>query len=231
MNGRAFGGAAQSGSRGRREGRAGRGRDRGDLGLRSIQASLEKAGHAVQVLDFGSAEGLGQVAEAIARSNPEACGLSMVFTTRAGEFIALASELRARGWRGHLTAGGRFASFHAEELLRDVPALDSILHGEGEEAVADLNQHAPIPTRGVHGPAHLERHEGLRPLGDQHLDLGARLGRTKQEIPASNGGPGVGEAGMARSANEARCLAAARTGSEDGRSRGAATKERRSDGG
>ena len=78
---------------------------------------------------------------------PALAGLSMVFTGRAREFVALAGALREAGWRGHLTAGGHFASFHAEDLLRDFPAFDSVVHGEGEETITDLAAHLDEPDR------------------------------------------------------------------------------------
>jgi radical SAM superfamily enzyme YgiQ (UPF0313 family) len=53
-------------------------------------------------------------------------GLSMVFTGRAREFCRLAQVLRESGYRGHVIAGGQFASFNCEQLLRDFSAFDSI---------------------------------------------------------------------------------------------------------
>jgi anaerobic magnesium-protoporphyrin IX monomethyl ester cyclase len=46
--------------------------------------------------------------------------------------------VRAGGFSGHITAGGHFATFHSRELLEGFPDLDSILHGEGEQAMQDL---------------------------------------------------------------------------------------------
>jgi hypothetical protein len=64
--------------------------------------------------------------------------LSLAFQWRAVDFLALAAALRDRGFRGHLTAGGHFATFAALELLRDFPELDSLCRGEAEEVLADL---------------------------------------------------------------------------------------------
>ena len=76
-----------------------------------------------------------RVAAGILEFRSELVGLSMVFTARAAEFLALAERLRAQGYGGHVTAGGHFATFHAGEILRDCSALDSIVHGEGEEVM------------------------------------------------------------------------------------------------
>lgn len=116
-----------------------------NLGLRYIHASLVNAGHEARIFNFHSPEMVEPVVSRVLRYGPQLVGLSMVFTGRAREFVRLAETLRAAGYRGHLTAGGHFASFHAEELLRDFPAVNSIVHGEGEEAIVDLAGHLNAP--------------------------------------------------------------------------------------
>ena len=69
----------------------------------------------------------------------------MVFTIRGQEFCSLAAALRESGYTGHINAGGPFASFNAENLLRDFPAFDSIALGEGEELVPMLAENIPSP--------------------------------------------------------------------------------------
>lgn len=66
----------------------------------------------------------------------------MTFQSRCREFMALAAELRRAGFRGHVTAGGHFATLACRELLRDAPAIDSIVRHEGEEGL-------PLPLRGA----------------------------------------------------------------------------------
>lgn len=109
-----------------------------NLALRYIHASLSRAGHDVRIFDFHAPEQAAPLAAEIALWRPEIVGLSMVFTARAGEYLDLAAGLRQRGFAGHITAGGHFASFHATQLLAEFPALDSVLHGEGEAAMIDL---------------------------------------------------------------------------------------------
>lgn len=109
-----------------------------NLALRYIQAALEQAGHEVLHIPFNTAEDLEPAALALARSRAALAGVSMVFTYRAREFARLLARARERGYRGHLVAGGHFAAFHADALLRDVPALDSIAVGEGEGIMVDL---------------------------------------------------------------------------------------------
>jgi radical SAM superfamily enzyme YgiQ (UPF0313 family) len=112
-----------------------------NLGLRYLHAALVRAGHEALILDFHAAGQAPDVVRSILAYAPRVVGLSMVFTARAREFAHLAEELRSAGCTAHVTAGGHFASFHARELLRDFPAFDSVVHGEGEEALVDLVGH------------------------------------------------------------------------------------------
>ncbi|NQU20156.1 MAG: B12-binding domain-containing radical SAM protein [Candidatus Nealsonbacteria bacterium] len=118
-----------------------------NLALRYLHAAVERAGHAAEIYDFHAAEQIPDLVERIAADRPEVVGLSMVFTARAREFISLAERLRGVGYRGHVTAGGHFASFHARDVLEDHPAIDSIIHGEGEEAIVELIENLERPGR------------------------------------------------------------------------------------
>ncbi len=109
-----------------------------NLALRYIHASIVDAGYEAEIFDFHDPDQIPALAAEIIAYQPEVVGLSMVFTARAQEYLELACSLRAGGLAGHITAGGHFASFHAEQLLREFASLDSILHGEGEQAMVDL---------------------------------------------------------------------------------------------
>jgi anaerobic magnesium-protoporphyrin IX monomethyl ester cyclase len=109
-----------------------------NLALRYIRAALEARGHSVTQITFNAEADTEAAAECLARSDAGLAGFSMVFTYRAAEFAALARRCRELGFRGHLVAGGHFAAFNAEALLRDVPAFDSVAIGEGEELMCAL---------------------------------------------------------------------------------------------
>ena len=109
-----------------------------NLGLRYIASSLETRGHSATIVPFSSPE---DIPEAVARTialNPQIAGLSMVFTSRGREFCEFAARLREAGYLGHIVAGGPFASFNCEKLIRDFPAFDSVALGEGEELMCAL---------------------------------------------------------------------------------------------
>jgi len=122
-----------------------------NLGLEYLQAACRRAGHRARLFDFYDREQVGGLARRIVDWGADVVGLSMVFTGRAREFVALAERLRAAGFAGHLTAGGHFASFHADRLLRDSTAFDSVLRGEGEESLVELldSLDDPSPVSGV----------------------------------------------------------------------------------
>lgn len=112
-----------------------------DLTVRYLWGALEAAGHEVTHVVFNRPEDLERAARALAATQAPLAGLSMVFTNRAAELARLAERARELGYRGHVTSGGHFAAFSAEALLRDVAAIDSVVVGEGEQAICELAEH------------------------------------------------------------------------------------------
>ena len=109
-----------------------------NLGLRYIASSLEARGHRVAIIPFNCTQEMAEAVRQTTASCPEIVGLSMVFTSRGREFCEFAARLREAGFHGHVIAGGPFASFNCEKLLRDFPAFDSVALGEGEELMCAL---------------------------------------------------------------------------------------------
>lgn len=109
-----------------------------NLALRYIQASLEQDGHRVSIIPFNSRRDIHRVSGLLASCGADIAGLSMVFTSRSGEFADLARGARETGYTGHITAGGHFAAFNAGSLLSDNHAIDSIAIGEGEHIMRSL---------------------------------------------------------------------------------------------
>ena len=127
-----------------------------NLGLRYMASALESKGHNAEIVPFNSEADLTETIAKVRRFDPQITGLSMVFTGRAREFCRLAQELRNAGCGGHLIAGGHFASFNCERLLRQHSAFDSVGLGEGEELICALADHleqiARIPGICYRGP-------------------------------------------------------------------------------
>jgi radical SAM superfamily enzyme YgiQ (UPF0313 family) len=111
-----------------------------NLSLRYLASSLAAAGFESEIVPFNQDTDFGPALQAIL-SRPEpplAVGLSLAFQWRAPDFLALGVALRERGYRGHITAGGHFATFASREILRDIPELDSICRQEAEETMVKL---------------------------------------------------------------------------------------------
>jgi radical SAM superfamily enzyme YgiQ (UPF0313 family) len=113
-----------------------------NLSLRYIAASLEAAGYSSEILPFNREQDLPQIVWQIVQAPepPLLVGLSLAFQWRAKDFLALAMALRQSGYRGHITAGGHFATFACREILQDFPELDSICRQEAEETVVSLTR-------------------------------------------------------------------------------------------
>src|ERR1039457_7090090 len=90
-----------------------------NLGLRYMASALERNGHQAEIVPFNSEHDTASAVSQIAALDPEITGLSMVFTNRAREFCGLAEAVRNARYKGHLIAGGPFASFNCERLLRE----------------------------------------------------------------------------------------------------------------
>ncbi|HLN88981.1 MAG TPA: radical SAM protein, partial [Candidatus Binatia bacterium] len=111
-----------------------------NLGLRYMASSLEANKHQTQIISFNSNYDQPKVVQEILNFNPQIIGLSMVFTSRAREFLQLAQSLRDAGFGGHIVAGGHFASFNSEQLLAEYPSINSVALGEGEDLMVSLTK-------------------------------------------------------------------------------------------
>lgn len=108
------------------------------LPLRYLAASLGAAGFEVVLIAFDSISDMESAARELAEGGAQLAGFSMVFTSRAHEFALLARHARDLGYVGHIVAGGHFAAFNADSLLRDEPCFDSVAIGEGERLIVEL---------------------------------------------------------------------------------------------
>ncbi len=144
-----------------------------NLAVRYLRGALEREGHQVVQVVFNDAVDLEAAAEHIVDEAADITGFSMVFTWRAQEFAQLATRARELGYAGHAVAGGHFATFHAAQLLADVPAFDSVACGEGEEILCSLAESLADPSR---VPGLVWRRDGglvTNPASVKPLDLDA----------------------------------------------------------
>ncbi len=111
-----------------------------NLSLRYIASSLAAAGHETDIVPFNQAGDFPFALERILANDPILVGISLAFQWRANDFLALAVALRERGYKGHITLGGHFATFAASNIIVDFPEVSSICRQEAEETVVSLTQ-------------------------------------------------------------------------------------------
>ena len=113
-----------------------------NLSLRYLASSLLPHGFRSEIIGFNRDADFGDALAAIlgAPEPPLVVGISLAFQWRAADFLAFAVALRERGYRGHLTLGGHFATFASLEILRDFPEVDSIVRQEAEGTMVALAQ-------------------------------------------------------------------------------------------
>jgi anaerobic magnesium-protoporphyrin IX monomethyl ester cyclase len=109
-----------------------------NLGMCMIAAAAESAGHRTLVVPFQSSEDRSLVVEKVLATRPDAVGLAAQFQHRGMDYLELACALRRAGFRGHITAGGQFATMAHAPILSGRYGVDSIVLYEGEHTVAEL---------------------------------------------------------------------------------------------
>src|SRR5688572_30506089 len=172
-----------------------------NLSLRYLAAAVEQAGFRAELVPFNDDARSALVVDRVLALDPLVVGLSLPFQVRARQMLGLATELRARGYPGHICVGGHFATFEYANLLRDFPALDTVVRHEGEEAFRELCERvrdgrAPGPLPGVvvrgafgpqAGPERLLPKLDALPLPDRRGDPHDVLGVPTAPIVGSRG--------------------------------------------
>jgi radical SAM superfamily enzyme YgiQ (UPF0313 family) len=144
------------------------------LGLASLAAYLEQRGMGADIIDcFARPDSDQLIADHLRRERPGFIGLSCTTSSFLdGVRLASLAHEALPGIRG--VFGGAHVSALKERILRDYPAVDFSVVGEGEETLFELMSggfEAPAEVKGlVHrdGPGGEVRFNGYRPKG---LDL------------------------------------------------------------
>ena len=111
-----------------------------NLSLRYLAAAVAQDGVDSVIIPFHDVAAIGRIVGEIRAVAPLVVGISVPFQLRAREFFQLAQALRDEGCTAHITAGGHFATFEYENILRDFPAVDSVVRHEGEQTFRELVQ-------------------------------------------------------------------------------------------
>lgn len=124
-----------------------------NLALRYLAAASEQAGHDADIVGYNGRDDLTPAVRAVLQARADVVGLAIPFQYCIRDGVTLLAALRQQGFAGHLTCGGHVPTFCHRELLRDCPALDSVVRHEGEAtfvALLDALAHGR-PARDLEG--------------------------------------------------------------------------------
>jgi len=110
--------------------------DQDNLGLRYLMSAVLAAGHRATLMTYRS--DVDEITRFINSCKPDVVGFSLIFQYMVPDFARIIASLRDRGIRTHFTIGGHYASFEPEEVLRQMPGLDSVVRFEGEQTLVHL---------------------------------------------------------------------------------------------
>lgn len=116
------------------------------LGLCYLSASLKKAGHQALVLDC-EAQGLNidKIFEIIQREKPDLLGITATSPELANA-LTIAAELKVRS-AIPIVFGGVHVTIFKDQLLRENPAIDFGVVGEGEHTLVELLETLDQPQK------------------------------------------------------------------------------------
>ncbi|MFR9799547.1 hopanoid C-3 methylase HpnR [Streptomyces sp. MS06] len=108
------------------------------LGLERVAGAARAAGHEVRIIDL-QVTGVRELAREFASFRPDALGVSLNYLANIPEAIGLAHAAKRSDPRCFVFFGGHSVSFVAEDVLEQAEgAVDAVVRGEGEPAVAPL---------------------------------------------------------------------------------------------
>lgn len=130
------------------------------MGLMYIGATLRHNGHLIEILDADIlALTLEETVAEIARRPAKVIGFSVM--QRALPSVKLLVEkFRSRGITAHVCCGGFTATLSAKHILDRIPAIDSVVLGEGEVTFSNLVRAIKESTDWDHLPGIAFRQNG-----------------------------------------------------------------------
>ncbi len=116
------------------------------LGIGYLGAVARQAGYRVDLIDCRY-QGLDHrsAVDAISRLSPRIVAMTAPFTLDLVSAGKLATMLRAEGYDGLIVVGGHPSAFGYRAVLREFPAIDVVVIGEGELTFLDLVRAADRP--------------------------------------------------------------------------------------
>ena len=117
------------------------------IGIMSLSSVLKRAGHEVTMFDQSNPETPNDVIlKEIQRQRPDLVGLSFLSTTSYPYAKMLARQIRAADSKVRIAFGGVFASLNAQLVKMQVPEIDFVCRGDGEQTILDLMERLDDPA-------------------------------------------------------------------------------------
>src|SRR3990172_4999625 len=116
------------------------------IGIMSLSSVLKQAGHEVTMFDQANPETPNDVIiDEIRRQRPALVGLSFLSTTISPYAKILARQIRAADPKVKIAFGGVFASLNRQFVKLQVPEIDFVCRGDGEQLILDLAERLDDP--------------------------------------------------------------------------------------
>jgi len=109
-----------------------------NLALGYLASYARARGHDAVTVPYAYRKGLDQTIETVLAEAPDLVGLGIAFQNNVDDYALLLHTRRERGYTGHLTAGGHVGTFCWEELLAELPGLDTVVRHDGEDTLVEM---------------------------------------------------------------------------------------------
>src|ERR1044071_3150966 len=117
------------------------------IGVMSLSSVLKRAGHEVTMFDQANPETPNDfIIKEVLRQKPDFIGLSFLSTTSYPYAKILTRQIRAADTKVKIAFGGVFASLNAQLVKMQVPEVDFVCRGDGEQLILDLLEHLEDPA-------------------------------------------------------------------------------------
>lgn len=125
-----------------------------NLALGYLASYARAHGHDVAIVPYAYRKDLQISLDRVLAEKPDLVGLGIAFQNNVDDYVLFLRALRERGYAGHVTCGGHVATFCCEELLAELPELDSAVRHDGEETFVEMldalaRGHAPKDIAGL----------------------------------------------------------------------------------
>lgn len=153
-----------------------------NLGLAYLASALEHAGFVAERHYVSDAAALERAMASLCARPPAVIGLSLADGGSSLLPLALGEHLARSGYRGHITAGGQFATLAREWLLERHPWLDSVVRFAGERPLVEIVRRV-LGGESVHGIRGVTTRNGDGAAADVLDEAPLALRPARDELP------------------------------------------------